>query len=524
MTGRRIAVLDTTLRDGDQSPLVSFSLKDKLTIAEALVALRVDIIEAGFPAASQHDFDACRQIASIISASRQRGEGSRTAVLSRCTASDITRSCGALAGDPRGILHLSLPVSDLHREAKLSLSRSALLAKAVESVRHARDLVSSVEMGAEDATRADRDFLADYCCAVCEAGASVVNIADTVGEATPETITELIAGLRKSVPAFASGRAQLSVHCHNDLGLAAANTLAGILAGAGQIEVSLAGIGERGGNASLEEMTAIMNNPANAHGCTLSVDHTRLYHANRLVCTILGTGVPPFRPVWGSTASAHASGIHQHGMSRNTKTYQSGYTLNAGFPPQRIVLSRHSGKSGVLAWLGEQVPEALANREPGEQALQDVLSLCKEKGNALEPGELLQKLAQSGLYTGTYLRAAGTLEMATGSDGSTRKTVTARFVTQDRVIEGTGSTVLEAATAIVGLLGGTVPEVVFFSTTASAETCRVYLETVHPGTRDTLLAFERTGKDSAYTLFQCLLDAANTAAALHEQSGIERHE
>lgn len=524
MSERRIAVLDTTLRDGDQAPLVSFSLKDKLTIAEALVALRVDIIEAGFPAASQHDFEACQQIASVISAGRQQGRISRTAVLSRCTPSDITRSCEALTGDPHGILHLSLPVSDLHMETKLSFSRGALLAKAIESVRYAREFVSSVEIGAEDATRADRNFLAEYCDAVCEAGATVVNIADTVGEATPETITELISYLRERVPAFASGRAQISVHCHNDLGLAAANTLAGILAGAGQIEVSLAGIGERGGNASLEEMTAIMNNPANTHGGTLSVDHTRLYHANRLVCAILGTGVPPFRPVWGSTAAAHASGIHQHGLSRSKHTYQSGYTLNAGFPPQRIVLSRHSGKAGVLAWLQEQVPAAVSKPENRELALHRILTRCKDSEDAIEPGELLHELTQLGLYRGAYIQATGTLEVTTGSDGSTGNPVTANLHTGDRVIAGSGSTVLEALSAIVASLGGTIPRVLSLSITGSSDRYRVYIETVHPVTHETLLAFERTGKDSAHTLFQCLIDAANTAAALYEQTRIKRHE
>ncbi len=524
MNGRRIIVFDTTLRDGDQAPLVSFSLEEKLTIAETLVSLRADIIEAGFPAASPHDFDACRQIASMIHAARQQGGISRTAVLSRCTASDITRSCEALAGDPQGILHLSLPASELHRETKLGLSREQLMVKAVESVRFARGYAPLVEMGAEDATRADRQFLAEYCEAVCDAGASVVNIADTVGEATPETITELVAFLRDRVPSFSSGRAQISVHCHNDLGLAAANTLSGILAGAGQIEVSLAGIGERGGNASLEEMTAIMNNPANTHGCTLSIDHTRLYHANRLICAVLGTGIPPFRPVWGSTATAHASGIHQHGLSRSVQTYQSEHALQAGFPPQRIVLSRHSGKAGVLAWLSEQVPEVFHDCEQKETAVHMILSLCKDKGDAIEPGELLHELSERGLYTGTYLHPAGTLELTTRHDGSARSPVTACFRTGNRVIEGTGSTQIEAISSIIISLGGTIPSVLTFSTTGSNESCRVYLETAHPVTKDTVLAFERTGTDGAYTLFQCLLDAANTSAALHHQTRIKRHE
>ncbi|MBN1615966.1 MAG: hypothetical protein JW875_01540 [Spirochaetales bacterium] len=516
---RRLVILDTTLRDGDQAPLVGFSLGEKIRIANAIAALGVDIIEAGFPSASILDFEACRHIAKEMEGRRLGGHAPRVAVMSRCIASDITRAGQALSGDSLGIIHLSLPVSDLHIEAKLGLSKKDLIAKAIDSIRFALGFADSVEMGAEDATRADPDFLEEYSLAVCDAGAKVVNIADTVGEATPQLITRTVSRLVKAVPQFSQGTACISVHCHNDMGLACANTLAGIRSGAGQIEASIAGIGERSGNTSLEEIAAILQNPKAQTRCQTHLNPAALYEANRLVCGILGIGTPPFRAVWGSTSKAHASGIHQHGLSRHPLTYRSVYSNVSSFPKDRTVLSRHSGKAGVYSYLGQyaNIHEGSVPKGDLDSAAEQILTLLKERSETPSLGEILLILSSQGIYKGAILQDPGMLQVSESTGQTGGSTIRVRLSMDDGTLEAEEKNLIEALSRIIWMMGGCVPRILSHSVCVGTEQCRAYLETAHPIQENAILVFERTGITQARTLLNCLLDAANANEALSEQ-------
>jgi 2-isopropylmalate synthase len=348
---RKIRVLDTTLRDGDQSAYGSFSVSEKLAIARLLDASGVDCVETGFPASSAVDFEACR----LISA---EGLKSDIAVMCRAIPSEIEIAASVLPA-PNGIIHLTLPVSDALIDAKLGKTRRETLALARESVSRAAGLASLVEMGAEDATRADYGFLVDYCVAAIEAGARVVNIADTVGKGTPADFAALIRDLVRDIPAFASGAVTLGVHCHNDLGLASANSLAGLLAGAAQAETTLLGIGERAGNAATEELAAIISLSGVYSGIRTDLDAERLAYAARTLAGYLGLSLSPFKPILGQNARVHSSGTHQQAETRQPGVYEvvppfcgadSSGARRTGISSSRIVLSRHSGRAGVIGF------------------------------------------------------------------------------------------------------------------------------------------------------------------------------
>ena len=335
---RNLIFFDTTLRDGDQSACGCFSIADKIRIAHALDEAGIDRIETGFPASSDTDFEACRLIA-------REGLRAELAVMCRAIPREIELASRALPPSS-GIIHITLPVSDRLMNVKLGKGRTEILALARKTVRIAAGFAKTVEAGAEDATRADCDFLAEYCAAAIEAGASVVNIADTAGFTTPEEIERLLRKLMNSVPAFASGRAIASVHCHNDLGLAVANTLAGIAGGATQIETTLAGIGERAGNAATEEIAAILDARRNHYAFSSRADSARLASAARLAAALLGTDLSPFKPIIGRNVRAHASGIHQQAEVRAPGIYGTTPCASAT-KPARIALTRHSGRAGI---------------------------------------------------------------------------------------------------------------------------------------------------------------------------------
>jgi len=336
---RRIKIFDTTLRDGEQSPGCSMNLQEKMEVAQALVDLGVDIIEAGFPIASPGDFEAVREIANTI-----RGN-SVICGLARCSDADIDRAWEALKKAPRSRIHVFLATSAIHREFKLKMTREEIVERAVKGVRRAVGYCDDVEFSPEDAARTERDFLCQVVEAAIEAGATTVNIPDTVGYATPQEYGATIALLKNRVPNI--DKAVISTHCHNDLGLAVANSLAAVENGAGQIECTINGIGERAGNCSLEEVVMAMRTRADQYQCTTGIHTPRLVPTSRLVSSITGVHVQRNKAIVGRNAFAHEAGIHQDGMLKERRTYEIMQPEDVGFQATDLVLGKHSGRAAL---------------------------------------------------------------------------------------------------------------------------------------------------------------------------------
>jgi 2-isopropylmalate synthase len=341
---RRIHVFDTTLRDGEQSPGCSMTAAEKLQMARQLARLGVDVIEAGFPAASQGDFEGVRRIA-------LEAEGPTVAALCRAKSADIVRAARALAGAPNPRIHTFIATSDIHLASKLRMTREQVLRAAVAAVEEARSHVQDVEFSCEDATRTDPAYLCEVLAAALEAGAQVLNIPDTVGCALPRRYEALVRRVRRSVPGIE--RATLSVHCHDDLGLAVANTLAGLRAGAGQVECTINGIGERAGNAALEEIVMAIELHQEALSLDTGVRTELLYPTSSLLSRLTGVRVQPHKAIVGDNAFAHEAGIHQDGVLKNVRTYEILSPASVGAPVSRLVLGKHSGKHAIRSRLRE---------------------------------------------------------------------------------------------------------------------------------------------------------------------------
>ncbi len=335
---QRVTIFDTTLRDGEQAPGASMNLAEKLKVAAALEALRVDVIEAGFPAASPGDFESVQAIA-------RKMRGLSVCGLARATRADIERSWEALRDAERPRVHVFLATSPIHREHKLKMSRAEVVRRAVEAVGSARALCADVEFSAEDASRTEPEFLVEVVERVIEAGATTVNIPDTVGYAVPAEYAETIAMLKRSVRGIE--RAVLSVHCHDDLGLAVANSLAAVQAGARQIECTVNGVGERAGNCSLEEVVMAMRTRADALRVHTNVRTTQLHAASRTVSQATGFLVQRNKAIVGENAFAHEAGIHQHGMLQHPSTYEIMRPEDVGFRGAGLVLGKHSGRHSL---------------------------------------------------------------------------------------------------------------------------------------------------------------------------------
>ncbi len=338
----RIYFFDTTLRDGEQSPGATMNLAEKLHLARQLEIVGVDIIEAGFPAASQGDFEAVQAIAA-------QTRNIQVAGLSRALPRDIDRCWEALkeGQDPR--IHTFLSTSDLHMKHKLRKSPDEVLAMAVDAVKRAASYTSNVEFSCEDASRSDRDFLCRVTEAVINAGAKVINLPDTVGYAMPEEYADLIRYVIENTPN--SDKAIFSVHAHNDLGVAVASTLAALRAGARQAEVTLAGIGERAGNAALEEVAMSLRVRKDYYNFENNIVTEQLYPACRLLSMTIGLHIPPNKAIIGGNAFAHESGIHQDGMLKNRETYEIMTPESVGRAASELVLGKHSGHNAVASKL-----------------------------------------------------------------------------------------------------------------------------------------------------------------------------
>jgi 2-isopropylmalate synthase len=347
----QVRIFDTTLRDGEQSPGVSITLEEKLEIARALRDLRVDAIEAGFPIASVGVFEGVRAIARTI-------EGPMICALARCVNEDIDRAYEAVRDAARWRLHVFVATSPIHREHKLRMSREQVVATAAKGVTYARSRTDDVEFSAEDASRTEPDFLAEVVERVIEAGAKTINIDDTVGYSVPTEMAEIFRHLRANVRGIDG--VTLSVRCHDDLGLAVANSLAAVEAGARQVECTINGLGERAGNCALEEVVMAMVTRRERLGVSVGVQTRLLCPTSRLVSRMTGFAVPPNKAVVGSNAFAHESGIHQHGVLANRATYEVMRPEDVGFGTSRLVLGKHSGRHALrrrLEQLGFYVRE-----------------------------------------------------------------------------------------------------------------------------------------------------------------------
>ena len=364
----RVYIFDTTLRDGEQSPGCSMNMPEKLKMAGQLVELGVDILEAGFPIASEGDFEA------VAAVSRQFSEV-RVAALARSCTLDVERAARALQHAKQPRIHTFIATSDIHLLYKLRKSRQQVLDDAVAAVRLARQYVDDVEFSAEDATRTDFDYLEQVSQAVVEAGARTVNLPDTVGYSVPEEYGALI----KRIVAALGERAIVSVHCHDDLGLAVANSLAAVQAGARQVECTINGIGERAGNAALEEIVVAMKTRHDRLPFETGVQTEKLFGASQLLTRFISFGPQPNKAIVGENAFAHEAGIHQDGYLKNPSTYEIISPASVGVPETRLVLGKHSGRH-ALKKRAEDLGFELTREELDEVYTQFTIAADTKKG------------------------------------------------------------------------------------------------------------------------------------------------
>jgi 2-isopropylmalate synthase len=352
----RVIIFDTTLRDGEQAPGCGMTQPEKLRVARALSDLGVDVIEAGFPAASRGDWESVHAVAREV-------QGPVICALARCIRTDIELAAGALLAAPRRRLHVYLGTSAIFREQKLRMTPAQVISTAVAAVATARELCSDVEFSPEDASRTELEFLAEVIERVIAAGATTINIPDTMGYTVPDEFSELFRYLRTNVRGI--DKVTLSVHCHDDLGMAVANSLTAVVAGARQIECTINGIGERAGNCSLEEVVMALKTRAAFFNVATGIHTNRLYPTSRLISSITGMPIPRNKAVVGENAFAHESGIHQHGMLKHYSTYEILRPEDVGLSRSHLVLGKHSGRHAFrerVQALGFELDELEFNR------------------------------------------------------------------------------------------------------------------------------------------------------------------
>jgi 2-isopropylmalate synthase len=419
---KRIIIFDTTLRDGEQSPGNSMNLEEKVRFAKQLAKLKVDVIEAGFPAASEGDFEAVRRIAETV-------KGPQIAALCRSTDSDIDRAWEAVKpAGARGRIHTFIATSDIHMSFKLKKTREEVLAAAVKAVKRAKSYTENVEFSCEDAVRTDLPFLAQVVEAVIAAGATTVNIPDTVGYTIFFEYMGIIRYLKENVPNI--DQAVISVHCHNDLGQAVANSVAAVMAGAEQVECTINGIGERAGNCSLEEFVMTLRTRHDILPFSCDVVTEQIMAASRLLTTITGINVQPNKSVVGANAFAHESGIHQHGYIMDASTYEIMTPESVGLKTSTLVLGKHSGRHAFkkrLVELGYEVDEAQMSKVFERfKALADLKKeIFDEDLDAIMTEETMRqddkfKLSHITMTCGSFAVATATVQMEI--DGITSRT------------------------------------------------------------------------------------------------------
>ncbi|MDR3748921.1 MAG: 2-isopropylmalate synthase [Acidobacteriota bacterium] len=383
MERERVLIFDTSLRDGEQAPGCSMNTEEKLALAHKLQQLGVDIIEAGFPIASVGDADAVRRVATEV-------EGPIIAGLARCVEKDIRVAWEALRCSSRPRIHTFLATSDIHLAFKLKIGHEEALQQAARMVAYAHSLCADVEFSPEDATRSDVNFLCEVLQAAVEAGATTLNIPDTVGYTTPVEFGELIRTIRSNLRN--AEHVTISVHCHNDLGLAVANSLAGIEAGARQVECTVNGIGERAGNAALEEIAMVLHVRKDRYTVETGIRHEEIHSSSRLLSKILGFDTQPNKAIVGRNAFAHEAGIHQHGVLNNPLCYEIMTPETVGLPPDRIVLGKHSGRH-ALAYKFKEMGFQLSGEEI-DRVYHEFTRLADKKKHVYEQDLLSMLFAQ----------------------------------------------------------------------------------------------------------------------------------
>jgi 2-isopropylmalate synthase len=421
MSSDRIRIFDTTLRDGEQSPGCSMNLSEKLTLARQLERLGVDVIEAGFPIASEGDFEAVRAVARDLRETAVCG-------LARTASADIERAAQALDGAVRPRIHTFIATSDIHLQHKLRMSRERVLEEVDRAVRQARGHCADVEFSAEDATRSDWAYLVEVFRVAIEAGAFTLNVPDTVGYTTPDEYAALIRHLLATVPGV--GKAVVSVHCHDDLGLAVANSLAAVLAGARQIECTVNGIGERAGNTSMEEcVMSIKTRPDVFRGLDTGIRTPEIYPSSRLLSSIIGIPVQPNTAIVGDNAFAHEAGIHQDGVLKAAITYEIMTPQSIGRPSNELVLGKHSGRHAFRDRM-QELGFALEG-EAFEAAFQRFKDLADKKkvvynedleaiaADAVIASDDRFALGDVAIVAGTFATPTATVELSI--DGAVRK-------------------------------------------------------------------------------------------------------
>ena len=409
---KRIKIFDTTLRDGEQSPGCSMNLPEKLEMARQLDRLGVDIIEAGFAIASPEDFKSVQAIASII-------KDAKVISLARALKKDIDRAYEAVKGAAHPAIHVFLATSDVHMEYKLRMTREQVLAQTREMVAYARSLCEHVEFSAEDASRSDCAFLAEVFSTAVEAGATVLNAPDTVGYVTPQEMFDMISYLKQNVRGVEN--VDISTHCHNDLGLAVANSMAAIAAGATQVECTVNGIGERAGNASLEEIVMGIKTRRDFYGVDCNIDTRQLYRTSKLLSSITGVPIAPNKAIVGANAFAHESGVHQHGMMANRNTYEIMTPESVGIAQTTMVLGKHSGKHAFSERIrelgfeveGEELEKAFARfKEVADKKKtvtdKDILALIRTQKTVMMP---VYELKSFVINAGTDISATATVKL-----------------------------------------------------------------------------------------------------------------
>lgn len=350
---KRIYIFDTTLRDGEQTPGCGMNQGEKLTMAKQLERLGVDTVEAGFPVSNASDFEAVSLISSAL-------KKTRVAALCRATHGDIDSAASALKNAVKPLIHVFIATSDLHMKYKLRMEPEEVLDRIYDSISYAKKFSALVQFSAEDASRSDIDFLSRATEAAISAGADIVNFADTVGYSTPMELSNMIIGLRERVPGI--DKVDIGIHCHNDLGMAVANSLACIEAGVTQVDCTINGIGERAGNASLEEIVMALNTRSDQFRAHTAVNTKQIYRSSSMLSRIIGISIPPNKPIVGSNAFRHESGIHQHGVMANRATYEIMTPDAIGVNASNIVFGKHSGSHAFeqrVRELGYELPQRI---------------------------------------------------------------------------------------------------------------------------------------------------------------------
>ncbi|GHF30641.1 2-isopropylmalate synthase [Kordiimonas sediminis] len=465
----RVYIFDTTLRDGEQSPGASMTLEEKLRIAEVLEAMHVDVIEAGFAIASNGDFECVQAIAKQI-------QNSSICSLARAALGDIDRAAEALKGAANGRIHTFIATSPLHMEYKLQMQPDEVIEAIHKSVSHARNLIPNVEWSAEDATRTEIDFLCKAVETAIRAGATTINLPDTVGYATPDEYAEMFRSVIARVPD--ADKAIFSTHCHNDLGLAVANSLAGIAGGARQVECTINGIGERAGNAAMEEIVMAIKTRGDVLPYHTGIETKEIMRASRLVSTVTGFSVQNNKSIVGANAFAHESGIHQDGMLKNAETYEIMTPESVGVTKTTLVMGKHSGRHAFadkLKELGYQL---------GDNAFHDCFRRFKELGDRKKNiyDEDIIALVDDEVATASNRFQLVRVNTYSSSDGKAVSDITISDAGDDKSVVVYGSGPVDAAFNAIKTVTGMEPHLQLFQvhavtqgTDAQAE-CTVRLE------------------------------------------------